>query len=162
MVSLCEILAQQHEGMFNMLDKALSSVPDKPVGEYRPEELTALRLILHSLEAIDNYFSNRTPPNFGTYLLYGVRSSNPLSDFPAYASIREYLLEVKDRTSEYLTALEDDDFLSIDNNWKWELINLFFYVRNHTYSHLGHLDQLLYDTSDPRGWKCWSYNFEKK
>lgn len=159
MATLSEILIEQHRGMFDMLDKGLSSAPEKAASDYTPDELTALRLVLHSLEAIDNYFSTRTPPNFGEFLEHGIRSSNSTNQFPSHAEIRAYLEEVKERTHNYLASLPDAAFLSDDNNWRWELLNMFFYVTNHTYTHLGHLDQLLYDESDPRGWECWTYDF---
>jgi len=162
MTAIKTSLLKQHEGMFVTLDEALTLLPDRPIEGYSPDELTALRLVLHSIEAIDNYFASHPPPNFGEYLKYGKRSFNQPSDFPAYADIKAYLTEVRDRTRDYLTALSDADFLSGDNNWDWELLSLFFYVTNHTYAHMGHLDQLLYDSNDPRGWKCFSYNFERE
>ena len=161
MAALSEVLMQQHEGTFKMLDGGLSSIPDKPVSDYSPEHLTALRLILHSLEGIDNYWSSKTPPNFGEFLPHGVRSSDNETEFPAYADIKAYLAEAKERSGEYLSSLSNGDFLSKGNTWGWELLMLFFYVTNHTFTHLGHLDQLLYDKGDPRGWRCWTYNFEK-
>jgi hypothetical protein len=152
---------KQHEGMFKMLDTGLSSIPDKSASDYSPEELTALRLVLHSIEAIDNYWSTKTPPNFGEFLSHGIRSSDREPEFPAYAHIKAYLTETKERSEGYLSSLCDADFLSTANNWDWELLNMFFYVTNHTFSHLGHVDQLLYDEGDPRGWECWTYNFGK-
>ena len=159
MATLREVLLKQHEGMFKMLDTGLSSISDKSLIDYSPEELTALRLVLHSLEAIDNYWSTKTPPNFGEFLPHGVRSSNNEPEFPSYADIKAYLTGTKERSEDYLSSLSDADFLSADNNWSWELLNMFFYVTNHTFTHLGHLDQLLYDKSDPRGWRCWTYGF---
>lgn len=162
MATLSEILMQQHEGMFKMLDGGLSSIPDKPVSDYPPEQLTALRLILHSLEAIDNYWSSNTPPNYGEFLPHGVRSTNDSADLPSHADIKGYLAEAKGRSEAYLASLSDENFLSKDNTWDWELLNLFFYVTNHTFAHLGHLDQLLYEKGDPRGWRCWTYEYDEK
>jgi len=162
MTAIKTIALKQHEEMFVTLDEALSSLPDRPIEGCSPAELTALRLVLHSLEAIDNYFASQPPPNFGEYLVYGKRSSSQPGDFPAYADIRAYLTEARNRTRGYLTALADEDFLSGDNNWDWEPLSLFFYVTNHTYAHMGHLDQLLYGSSDPRGWKCFSHSFERE
>jgi hypothetical protein len=93
MATLHDILMKQHEGMFKMLDTGLSSIPDKSASDYSPEELTALRLVLHSIEAIDNYWSTKTPPNFGEFLSHGIRSSNREPEFPAYTHIKAYLAE---------------------------------------------------------------------
>jgi len=161
MATLSTVLMEKHEEMFRMIDTGLSSIPDKPLSNYTSAELTALRLVLHSLEAIDNYWSMKPPPNFGESLPLGVRSSDDETEFPAYVDIKAYLAETKERAEDYLSSQSDGDFLSKDNSWDWELLNMFFYVTNHTFTHLGHLDQVLYEDGDPRGWECWTHDFGK-
>ncbi len=154
-------LQEEVTAAFKMLAAGLASVQTAEAdGTAGPAHLTARRLILHSLQAFENYLGDTPPHNYGALLKYGKRDALPAAALPSCAAIAAYAEEV--RTFVLALLHEHDDRQLLDEQDLWQKSEFWraSYCIRHAHQHLGHVDQLLYSPADPRGWRCFSYRYD--
>jgi uncharacterized damage-inducible protein DinB len=127
------------------------------------ETITARRLILHLVQAFEKYVSptaeEGSESNDFPYK-HGIRDELPVDQLPSIDEIAHYVNEIKDLALDYLKSFTDerlrdnDPLKSMDSNY-FRIQHAIF----HAAVHLGHIDQLLHDPSDPKGWECFTYSY---
>lgn len=125
--------------------------------------ITARRLVLHIVQAFEKYVSPTAEE--GTELRdfpfkYGLRDELPVDQLPAIGEIAAYVDEIKELCLDYLKPFNDERLQ--DNDPLKSMETNYFRIQHaifHAAVHLGHIDQLLYDPSDPKGWECFAYQY---
>jgi hypothetical protein len=123
-------------------------------------QLTARRLVLHSVQAFENYLGETPPLNYGELLKYGKRDALPVASLPSTEEIARYTDEILGQVLDCLGRHGDEQLLDERNKWGKSLFWRTYYCIRHAHQHLGHVDQLLYAKSDPRKWRCFSYRYD--
>jgi len=154
-------LTDDTRAAFRMCADCLASILRAEAGGTAGKaELTARRLVLHSVQAFENYLGETPPQNYGGLLRYGKRDALPAASLPSTDEIARYTEEIRAQALECLGGHEDEQLLIARNEWGKSLFWRAYYCIRHAHQHLGHVDQLLYAKSDPRGWRCFSYRYD--
>ena len=150
--------------VFSLIDDCVKLIQQKETNEgSTPQTITASRLILHITQAFEKYTSPTADEgiNFREFpYKYGLQDELPTNQLPAISAIAAYVNEVKIQSLDYLKSFYDDRLQ--DNDPLKSMETNYFRIQHaifHAGVHLGHIDQLLYDPSDPKGWECFTYQY---
>ena len=128
-----------------------------------PNTILARRLVLHIVQAFEKYVSPTADESIDFHefpFRHGLRDESPVEELPAIADIAAYVDEVKISSLNYLKSFYDERLQ--DNDPLKSMETNYFRIQHaifHAAVHLGHIDQLLYDPSDPKGWECFTYQY---
>ena len=128
-----------------------------------PQTITARRLVLHIVQAFEKYVSPTADEgtDFDEFpFRHGMRDTLPGALLPAIDTVKTYVDEIKDLSLDYLSSFYDERL--VDNDPLKSMETNYFRIQHaifHAAVHLGHIDQLLYDPTDPKGWECFTYDY---
>ena len=128
-----------------------------------PETITARRLVLHITQAFEKYVSPTAEEgtDYNDFpFKYGLRDNLPEDQLPTIKEIVAYVNETKEHALDYLKSFTDERLQ--DNDPLKSMETNYFRIQHaifHAAVHLGHIDQLLHDPSDPKGWECFTYTY---
>lgn len=132
-----EIVLQFGRMMESMRDVIAASA-------HGPQAAPIRRICLHSIEAIENYFSDQPPANYGGALKYGIRSREGQDGLDGPALLA-YLEEVGHVCQGYLDGV---DLTQAKDRWGKPPLGRILYVMRHTQHHLGQISRLAADAYD--------------
>jgi len=143
---------------WQMYREAINNIPEE---EWRTGEIDYLipaRLILHGLQALDNY--SPITPEIGIHG-YQFKLSDqkiPAEHLPNQAQMEKYLDDVKDKLETWIKGLDDEAFHNSETRCPWTgstLHGRLLYSLEHSRHHLGELNGELRRRGLPR--VKWSY-----
>ena len=150
--------------VFSLIDDCVKLIQQKEnQSGSTPETITARRLVLHIVQAFEKYVSPTAEEGSEYHdfpFKYSLRDELPTEQLPSILEIAGYVNEIKDLSLDYLKPFTDerlrdnDPLKSMDSNY-FRIQHAIF----HAGIHLGHIDQLLHDPSDPKGWECFTYSY---
>lgn len=125
-----------------MYENALKDIPKDEWKKGEHHNLVPVVILLHSIETSDFYTNDSAKFEWGYRFNVSWSESDPL-DFPSKDELREYFMEVKDQTVNWLSAYSDDGFLEVDpfpyNTGKGRLGRV-LYLLSHLRQHMGELN----------------------
>lgn len=150
--------------VFSLIDDCVKLIQQMEThrGE-TPETITARRLVVHIVQAFEKYVSPTAEEGTEYHdfpFKYGLRDVLPESQLPSINEIASYVNEIKENALDYLQSFDDERLQ--DNDPLKSMETNYFRIQHaifHAGVHLGHIDQLLYDPSDPKGWECFTYTY---
>ena len=150
--------------VFSLIDDCVNLIEQREsLHGSTPETITARRLVLHIVQAFEKYVSPTADEETDFHefpFKHGMRDELPLEQLPAIDEIKRYVNEVKNLSLDYLKSFYDERLQ--DNDPLKSMESNYFRIQHaifHAAVHLGHIDQLLYDPSDPKGWECFTYRY---
>jgi uncharacterized damage-inducible protein DinB len=150
--------------VFSLIDDCIKLIQEKETHDGpTPQTITARRLILHIAQAFEKYVSRTADEGVDFHdfpFRHGLRDELPKNQLPEISEIMHYVNEVKNHSLEYLKSFYDERLQ--DNDPLKSMETNYFRIQHaifHAAVHLGHIDQLLYDPTDPKGWECFTYQY---
>ena len=150
--------------VFELIEDCLTQLRSNGTDEsLSPAGICARRLLLHLLQSFEKYISPMADEGLSYDefpFKHGRRDALPARQLPSLGEISVYVDEVKTLCLDYLSHFDDerlmdnDPLKSMESNYSRIQHAIF-----HAALHLGHIDQLLYDPSDPKGWDCLTHRY---
>lgn len=150
--------------VFELIEDCITQLRANGVDEsLSPAAIRARRLLLHILQTFEKSVSSVADEDLSYDefpFKHGRRDNLPARQLPSVEDIAVYVDEVKTPCLDYLSHFDDerlmdnDPLKSMESNYSRIQHAIF-----HAALHLGHIDQLLYDPSDPKGWDSFTHQY---
>ena len=138
---------------WRMCSEAINDIPEEHWRNGEIDYLIPSRLLLHTIEALDQYCT--TPPDIFThgYRFNVDRKTASAEQLPSKTQLKSYLNEVKKKTEIWIRGLEDNDFHSPEPLFPWTgstVLGRVLYSLEHCRHHIGELNGELRRRELPR------------